>query len=150
MAGASDGAGPQAAQDRQRLLRAEAQPVHAAVHLEPSGERPLEASGLEHPHLARLVNRDLEALPRAERQLVGLEHAFQEQDRLRRPGLAQGQRLLDAGDAQHVGAGQRRQQASGTVAVAVGLDDRDYLGPGSAYPRRRPDCGAMPRGRWWR
>ena len=67
------------------LLQAEAQPVHAAVDFEPGGERPIEASGLEHPQLARLVDRDLEAVLRAERQLVGLEYALQEQDRLRRP-----------------------------------------------------------------
>ena len=39
--------------------------------------RRLEASRFEHPHLGRLVHRDLEALLRAERKLVGLEHAFQ-------------------------------------------------------------------------
>ena len=47
-------------------------------------------------------------------------------------GLAQGQRLLDAGDAQHVGLGQRRQHAGGAVAVGVGLDDGRDLGAAAA------------------
>ena len=38
--------------------------------------------------------------------------------------------------------GQRRQQAGGAVAVAVGLDDRDDLGPGAA--------ARAPRARLWR
>ena len=110
----------------------------------------VEARRLEHRQLAGLVDRDLEAQPRAQRQLVGLEHAFQQQDRLDGPGLAQGQRLLDAGDAQHVGGGQRRQQAGGAVAVAVGLDHGHDLRRRRCARGRTPDCGAGPRGRWWR
>ena len=64
------------------------------------------------------------------RQLVGLERTLHEQDRLAGAGVAQAQRLLDAGHAQHVGLGQGRQDAGGAVAVGVGLDDRDD--PGAA------------------
>ena len=68
-------------------------------------------------------------------QLVGFEHALHEQDRVAGAGLAQVQSLLDAGDPEHVGLGQCRQDAGGAMAVSVGLDDRGDLGPASAAAR---------------
>ena len=110
--------------------------------LSQTGERPVEPRRLQHRELAGLVDGDLEAQPGAQGQLVGLEHALHQQDRLHGAGLAQGQRLLDAGDAQHVGLGQRRQQPGGAVAVAVGLDHGHDLGAGARAAGHAPGCGA--------
>jgi hypothetical protein len=105
-------------------LGPKAEPAHAAVDLEPGGERPLEPGEFEHPQLARLVHDDLEAEARARRQLVGLERALEQEDRPGGPGLPQRQGLLDAGHAQHVGRREGGQDARGAVAVGVRLDHR--------------------------
>ena len=72
--------------------------------------------------LAGLVHDDLEAEARAPGQLVGFEHALEQEDGLRGARPRAGRGLLDAGHAQHVGRRQGGQDLGGAVAVGVRLD----------------------------
>ena len=62
-------------------------------------------------------------------QLARLEEALEQQDRVADAGVAQLQRLFDAGHGETVGLRlQRLGTARGAVAVGVGLDHREGLG----------------------
>ena len=127
-------------------LGPEAEASHAGVDLQPGGERPVEAGRLEHAELARLVHRDLEAVASAERKLGCLEDALEQKDRLRRAGLADDKSLLDAGDAQHVGVTQGREEADGAMAVAVRFyhgDDAAPAGEAAGLGQVMPEGGEV-------
>ena len=73
-----------------------------------------------------------------QRQLVGVEEAFQQQDRRADSGLAQGERLLDAGHREAVGLVLQCQRTThGAVAVGIGLDHRQRA-PATAIPPAKP------------
>ncbi len=63
-----------------------------------------------------------------QRQFVGVEDPFQQQDRRGDAGMAQFQRLLDAGHREAVGLCLQRARAGyRAVPVGIGLDHRQRL-----------------------
>ena len=68
-----------------------------------------------------MMDGDFEAVAGAQRQFRRLEHAFQQQNGPGDAGLAQGQRLLDAGHREGVGI-QGPGDPNQTVTVALGLN----------------------------
>ncbi len=119
------------------LLARETQPVHAGVQLEPDPQRAGEAGRQERFELLRTVDHGVDP-PRSQLfELFGGEEAGHEQDRLGEAGVAQRQRLLQAGDAEGVGARcQGAGDLHGAVTIAVGLDHRDDPGRRRQLPRQ--------------
>ena len=64
-------------------------------------------------------------MPRRGREAVSVPESFQDHDAGAAPGLAQGERLLDARDGETVRALERRRRRQQPVAVGIGLDDRE-------------------------
>ncbi|MNT43972.1 hypothetical protein D3C72_1804710 [compost metagenome] len=109
--------------------RVEADPVHAGVELEPHLQRSGQARVLDGLQLPGRVHHAPQLVLGDQRQLVGFEKAFEQQDRRTDARGAQLQRLLDAGHREAVGlVDQRLGAAHRTVTVGVGLDHGEGTG----------------------
>ncbi len=101
----------------------QANAVHTAVELEPQGKRLTELSLLDGLDLPLRVNHAPQIMLVDQWQLVGLEKAFEQQDRRLDAGLAQRQRLFDAGNGKAVGLALQRLRATHrAMPVGIGLD----------------------------
>ncbi len=125
------------------LGRGQAQAVHAAVQLQPDLQRGVGLERFHRVHLPRRGHREPQLVLHDQWQLVGVEEAFQQQDRAADAGRAQFQRFFNAGHAERVGlAVQRARAGYGTVAIGVGL----YRGQGlatAAQFTRQAEVGAQ-------
>jgi small-conductance mechanosensitive channel len=102
--------------------RCEAQPVHAAVHLEEHAVRLVRLVAGQPIDLLLAVHRVPQVQARAQLQVARLEHAFQQQDG---PAPLQRAQALGFGQVEQrktVGGAQRVEHAFDAVAVGVGLD----------------------------
>ncbi|MDQ1094787.1 hypothetical protein QE400_004200 [Xanthomonas sacchari] len=105
--------------------RRQAEPVHAAVQLQPQAQRLRRGEGGDRLHLPGRGDRAPQPVFGDQRQFLGVEDAFQQQDRRGDAGLAQLQRLLDAGHREAVGlAVQRARAGHRAVPIGIGLDHR--------------------------
>ena len=86
--------GTQLLPDRMNPLRLEAQAVHAAVHLEIDIQRRVELRILNRLNLPVAVNAGGQTVFVQQRQIVGVEKAFQQQDWPFPAALAQQNRLF--------------------------------------------------------
>ncbi|MNO87195.1 hypothetical protein D3C76_786140 [compost metagenome] len=107
------------------FLREEADSVHAGVHLQPDSQRIARARTLDGVQLPGGMHDAPEILGIDQLQLALFEEAFQQQDRRTDAGLAQFQRLFDAGNGETVGFRFQSLGAThGAVAVGIRLDHR--------------------------
>ena len=120
--------GLQALQAGAVVCRGQAEPVHAGIELQPEREGLARARACDRVDLPRGLHHAPQVVGVDQRQFVGLEEPFQQQDRGADAGLAQFQCLLDAGHPETVGfAFQCLRTAHGTVPVGIGLDHGQRL-----------------------
>ncbi len=110
--------------DRGHVGRRKTQPVHAGVDLDPQRRYALLAS--EPLDLLHVVGDRFEPIHADFGEFTGFERTFEQHDCLRDAGIPQTHCFFDGGDAKGVGVAQRARHADETVAVAVGLDDREH------------------------
>lgn len=85
------------------VLGVDADAVHAGVHLQPQGQRLAHWGLFDRLELPRRVHHAPQVVLGDQRQLAGLEKAFEQQHRGLDAGCAQFQRFLDAGHGKAVG-----------------------------------------------
>ena len=95
----------------------------------------LAGQGLEQLELLETVHHELELLACGERQLLGVEHAFEQQHAIGETGRAQRQTFVEARDGETVGVGECPGRGHEAVAVRIGLDHRHHSAGGRATPR---------------
>ncbi|MNJ62923.1 hypothetical protein D3C77_587810 [compost metagenome] len=111
------------------ILGVQADAVHAAVELEPDGERLVHLGLFDGFQLPQRVHHAPQVVLGDQCQFAGFEKTFQQQYRGFDTGGAQFQCLLDAGHRKAVGLGLQGQGAAhGAVAVGVGLDHGEGFG----------------------
>jgi hypothetical protein len=113
----------------------EAEPVHAAVHLQEDAVRPVGLERGEAIDLARLVNDVPQVQARAGLEIASVEAAFEEKDRAAPAEVAQQLGLGDVEQREAVGALQRRKCVGDAVAVGIGLDHRPDARAGRGLAR---------------
>ena len=104
--------------------RREAQPVHAAVHLQ---KHPVRLVGLVHRQpvdLLLAVHRMPQVQPRAQLEVARLERPFQQQDGAAPVECAQPLGLGQVEQRKTIGGAQRCERLLEPMAVGVGFDDR--------------------------
>ncbi|MNY21689.1 hypothetical protein D3C86_1552530 [compost metagenome] len=111
------------------LGRVQTDPVHARIQLQPHRQRLAHGRALDGLDLPERMHHAPQLMLLDQRQFVGLEEAFQQQDGRADAGRAQLQRLFDAGHGETVGlAFQGLGTAHRTMPVGIGLDHRERLG----------------------
>ncbi|MNE46559.1 hypothetical protein D3C80_1409020 [compost metagenome] len=124
-------AGQQALVGVMVVLGVQADAVHAAVQLQPNGERLVQLGFLDGFQLPQRVHHAPQVVLGDQRQLAGFEEAFQQQHRGLDTGGAQLQRLFDASHGKTIGLLLKRQGAThGAMTVGIGLDHGQGFGTG--------------------
>src|SRR5437899_7240829 len=104
------------------LARRESDPMHAAIELEPDGERSSKPGRDERFDLPAMMHGCPQPLAHDLPQLRSIEKALEQQYRRADSGSAQGERFLDRRDGEPVGFRRERSRARyRTVAVGVSL-----------------------------
>ena len=117
----------------------EAQPVHAAVHLQEHPVRLVRLVLGEPVDLLLAVHHVPQVQARAQLQVARLEHAFEQQDGAAPVERAQRRSLGQVEQGKTVGRAQRVEGPLDAVAVGVGLDHR----PDSRVGRLRARAGQV-------
>ena len=89
------------------LLRAEAQPVHPGVELQPDGEAVRTGVLLQHGDLLERMDDELQLLRGRGIQLIGAENTFEHDNGMRDACGPQLQGFVDARDAESIRIGER-------------------------------------------
>ncbi len=116
---------------RAQALGREAEPVHAAVHLQEDVLRPAGLERREQIDLGTAMDDVPEMQSGAGLEIAAIERAFEQQDRAAPAELAQQHSFGDVEQGEAVGALQRGIDIGDAVTVGVGLDDGPDLGAGS-------------------
>ena len=116
--------------------RREAEPVHAAVHLEEDLVRLRRLVRRQPVDLRLVVDRVPEVQARAGLEVARLEAAFEQQDRAAPAERAQRFGFVQVEQREAVGGLAGRRRRCDAVAVGVGLDDRPDLGAAGARGAR--------------
>ena len=114
------------------LLRRKAQTVHAGVDLEPYRQGVAARVGIEHGQLLRAVDDAGQFVFGQQRQLIGSEEPFQQQDGLAETRFAQGDGIAHIEQRETLRFVQCLGHAQQTVAVGIRLDDRHDAAGGEA------------------
>ena len=112
---------PQLPPEGLHTLRLKAQPVHATVHFQVNIQRRMKPGILQGFNLPVAVHAGGQAIFIKQRQLVGVEKAFQHQNRPFPAALAQEDRLLQIKQRETVGAFQRTPDTIDSMTVGVSL-----------------------------
>ncbi len=116
------------------VVEAETQSIHAGIDLDPGRHLRVARQCLEQLELFEAVHHQLEPRLRGSRELVGAEHAFEQQDAIGEPGGAQCEPFAKTRDGETVGFRECRCGRHESVAVRVGLDDRHHAAVGCGTP----------------
>ncbi len=125
---------PQALVRCAEFVETKTQAIHAGIDLDPGGHLRVARQGVEQLELLEAVHHQLEARLRGGGELVGAEHAFEQQDAIGESGGAQREAFADPRDGETVGFGQRLRCGHDAVAVGVGLDHRHHAAVGRGAP----------------
>ncbi|MCY1431584.1 hypothetical protein D9M71_475570 [compost metagenome] len=124
-------AGQQALIGRLVVLRMQANPVHARIHLEPDCQRLAQPGLFDGFQLPERMHHAPEIMLDDQWQLVSLEKTFQQQYGCLDASGSQFQRLLDAGHRETIGLGlQCLGAAYCPMTIGIGLDHRQGTGTG--------------------
>ena len=121
------GQGAQALGHGQRGLRAETQPVHAGVELEPDAERARQRGGFQQRQLMLAVHRGPDVVFGAGQQFFAIKETFQHHQRSDFSRLAQGNGVFQVEHGKAVSMRQGAHHAGVAMAIAIGLDHRQRL-----------------------
>ena len=120
----------------------EAEPVHAAVHLQEDAVRRVRLVRGQHVDLLVAVHHVPQVQARAQLQVARLEAAFEQQDRAAPAERAHALGLVQVEQREAVGAAQPGEDALDAVAVGIGLDDRPDPASGAARAGARRLCAS--------
>ncbi len=115
------------------IFDAKAQPVHAAVELQPDDEAMRAGELLQRIELFGRVNDDLTLFLGRERELLDAEHAFEQQDALSYASFTKRDSIGEASHTQTIGVRERASDTNHSMAVAIRFDDSN-----DARARRHP------------
>ena len=104
-------------------LGGETEPVHARVHLEVHRYACGQPGGFEHRDLLVVMDDDREAVLAHDLQVVGLEHPFEQQDRLDDSRIAQPHCLVEIEQREPVGSVELADRPLEPMTVGVRLYD---------------------------
>ena len=116
--------GAQLLPDRMHPLRLKAQSVHAAVYLEIDIQRRVEFCILNRFNLPVAVNAGGQTILIQQRQILGMEEPFQQQNRPFPAAFAQQDSLFQIEQRKTVGGAERAPDTVNTVAVGIRFDYR--------------------------
>jgi hypothetical protein len=131
---------PQALVGGRVLVGLEAEPVHAGVHFEVDVDRAVELGVFQHLDLLDRVDRAVDIVLGQQRDVAGVEDAFQQQDRFHPPQFAQAQGVLGLDQGQAVGAHEAFHAALQAMAIGIRLDDGPDPGLGAQARARARLC----------
>jgi hypothetical protein len=106
------------------LLGPEAEPIHAAVHLEPQVEAMFATPGLQQRHGNRFMDHQVEAVACRRGQLRGIQHTLEQHDAALEARIAQQYAFLEPCHGQRVRALQDLRRGHEAVSVGIGLHHR--------------------------
>jgi hypothetical protein len=127
----------QAAARRFELIALEAEPIHAAIELEPHPEGLARSGFAQQFDLFPRVHHELEARFRGRIELCSVEDALEQHGALLDPGAAQREPFIDPRHRERIRGLERARDRHQPVAVGVRLDHRHDLGA------RRPIAYAL-------
>jgi hypothetical protein len=113
--------------------RPETEASHSSVDLEPDAESMRAAPGFQQPDLGGLVHERFKAELRRLRELARIGDALEQYDAGATARRAQHDRLLQARNCEGVRASERLRRSHDTVAIGIGLDDREDAAAGGEF-----------------
>ena len=114
-----------------------AQTVHARIHLQVHIDGVRQARRCQHGDLFFAMHAAIQAILRHDRQIAGVEKAFQQQDGLGPAQFAQAHGVIDLDQRQAIGVGKAPYGPFQAVAIGIRLDDGPHLGAAGAGTRAR-------------
>ena len=111
---------------RRKVVQGKAQPMHSGVEFDPNPKAMGTLPSLQQGQLRRGMHHNLEAVARCCRQLISVEHAFEQQHGMRETRLAQLNTFLQTGHREGIGIGQCLGSHHAAMPIRIRLHHRQH------------------------